>query len=401
MRHFSLSRVLELAFLRSSAVFGLSGIAFAVGTLLLARAMPVSEFGAFSLLLALFNIFCLLAPAGIDQIAVRHRLRASAKLLATSIAISIALAALVAFVVFRLGHLPFWSALALGGSIAIGGQVVTASGLLRAAGRLGVATWVFTGGNWGLLAIGVVGQWIAMPSASLPFTLFLLGQTAIAVVAWTMLLSASSGPSMRGVGIPWREAPSLLGVAAIGTIVLQLERIIIPPLMDLAALATFSVLSSVAIFPFRIMTSSLEFSLTPRLRGEASAARRRALFWLEMRGIAVVLVFGTALVLLLAPWAASWITGSKYQLTFPLLLAGCVSGAVKFLQTVARSVLTACGSAADLGLLNLAGGAGLVLGALGGVLGSQLSLPGIVLGVALGFALGTVPALVRTARLLR
>jgi O-antigen/teichoic acid export membrane protein len=396
-----LRRIVMLSILRSSAVFGLSGAAFAFGMLLLARVMPVEPFGELSLLLALFNIFCLLSPLGIDQIAVRHRLGASRGLLVISLSISVAVGAAVSLAMLAIGHLPSQDAVLLGASVAIGGMVVTASGLFRAAGQLGVAAWIFTGGNWGLLAIGMIGQWTTMPDATLPFLLYLLLQGVIAFGAWVFLLKKPQSGRPHRISIPWREAPALLGMAAIGTIVLQLERIIIPPLMDLAALATFSVLSSVAIFPFRIMTAGLEFSLTPRLRNELDAGRRRMLFWREMGIVAVVLAIGTMMVIAFAPWVAGWITAGKYELSLPLLLAGCLSGAVKFLQTIPRSVLTACGTAQDLAYLNLTGWAGLVLGIIGGAIGEQAGLPGIVIGVATGFALGNVPALARTRKVLR
>lgn len=396
-----LRRLVTISILRSSAVFGLSGAAFAFGMLLLARVMPVEPFGELSLLLALFNIFCLLSPLGIDQIAVRHGLGASRRLLLVSLSISVAVGAIVTLAMLAIGHLPPADAALLGASVAIGGMVVTASGFFRAAGRLGAAAWIFTGGNWGLLAIGVVGQWSGMPAATLPFLLYLLIQGGIAMGAWSILLRNRPKERVAPVSIPWRETPSLLGMAAIGTIVLQLERVVIPPLMDLTALATFSVLSSVAIFPFRVMTAGLEFSLTPRLRSEPDPDRRRTMFWREMGTITIVLIMGTVAVIALAPWIASAITAGKYELSLPLLAAGCLSGAVKFLQTIPRSVLTACGSAQDLAYLNLTGWAGLALGIAGGVIGQQAGLPGIIIGVAAGFALGNVPALARTRRVLR
>jgi hypothetical protein len=363
--------------------------------------MPIHAFGELSLLLAFFNIFCLLAPAGLDQIAVRYRIAASIKLLGITFVLGGGLGVVAGVVVHMLGALSGWLAVALGCSIWIGGLVVTASGLVRATGRLAAATWVFTGGNWGLLAVGLAGQWLAMPTAGLPFGLFVVGQSLIAIVAWAALLRGRTTDSSSAMIIPWREAAALLGMAAVATIALQLERLILPPLLGLTALATFTVLASVAIFPFRIVTSGFEFSFTPRLRNETNPARRRALFRRELVMIAIVLLGATAAVLAIAPWIVSWITVAKYQLPLPLLLAACVNGAVKFLQTIPRSVLTACGSADDLALLNLTGWMGLALGIIGGVIASPAGLIGVILGLSFGMIIGNAPAFFRMRNVLR
>src|SRR5687768_9014753 len=67
--------------LRTTAVFAISGFAFAMGTLLLARTMQVEEFGNLALAIALFNVFGLLAPIGIDQILLRHKIDPGPRLL--------------------------------------------------------------------------------------------------------------------------------------------------------------------------------------------------------------------------------------------------------------------------------------------------------------------------------
>lgn len=391
-------RLFSLSIIRSSAAFGLSGAAFAMGTLLLARSMPVEQFGELSLLIALYNIFCLLTPAGIDQIAVRHNLTPSARLFMTSLAICAALGAVVGVGTSTIGHLSAWDGAALGLAVTVGGLVVIASGLYRAAGNIGAAVWIFTGANWGLLAIGLAGQAMDMSTSRLPFTLFLLWQGVIAIAAWVALLRDMRPAGMtetRGIAIPWREAPALLGMAAIGTIALQLERVMIPSVIDLAALATFSVLASVAIFPFRVMTAAIEFSLTPRLRAETCSDRRRKVFWRELWTISGALVVASALVFITAPWLTIWITGGKYELSVALLFAACINGAAKFAQTIPRAVLTACGTAQDLNFLNMIGWVGLALAVLGGIIGVEYGLAGVIIGVALGTVIGNLPAFLR------
>ncbi|HET6621039.1 MAG TPA: hypothetical protein VFG64_13980, partial [Dongiaceae bacterium] len=60
--------------LAASLVFAFSGGAFALGNILLARHLPVAEFGRFGLVMALFLISSQVAPLGIDQLMLRRRI---------------------------------------------------------------------------------------------------------------------------------------------------------------------------------------------------------------------------------------------------------------------------------------------------------------------------------------
>lgn len=61
LRMLSRSRVLPFA-----GVYGLSGAAFVVGNLLLARVLPSLEYSVFALVVALMNVASRIAPAGAD-----------------------------------------------------------------------------------------------------------------------------------------------------------------------------------------------------------------------------------------------------------------------------------------------------------------------------------------------
>ena len=66
--------------------FGLGGVGFALGNLLLARALPPTAFGVFTLFLALVQMGASLAPIGLQGQVNRHPTRAvsPARLLLTS-----------------------------------------------------------------------------------------------------------------------------------------------------------------------------------------------------------------------------------------------------------------------------------------------------------------------------
>src|SRR6185436_7101435 len=88
--------------LRAAVGFGLGGVGFALGNLLLARALPPAQFGVFTLFLALVQMGASLAPIGLQGQVNRHPTRAvsPARLLLTS-AIVGATTAAVAAVVYR------------------------------------------------------------------------------------------------------------------------------------------------------------------------------------------------------------------------------------------------------------------------------------------------------------
>ena len=89
--------------LRAAVGFGLGGVGFALGNLLLARALPPAAFGVFTLFLALVQMGASLAPIGLQGQVNRHPTLAvsPARLLLTSAIVGAALAS-VAAVVYRL-----------------------------------------------------------------------------------------------------------------------------------------------------------------------------------------------------------------------------------------------------------------------------------------------------------
>src|SRR3954447_24172496 len=89
--------------LRAAVGFGLGGVGYALGNLLLARALPPAEFGVFTLFLALVQIGASLAPIGLQgQVNRRPGVAVSpGRPLLTSVIVAVATATL-ASVVYRM-----------------------------------------------------------------------------------------------------------------------------------------------------------------------------------------------------------------------------------------------------------------------------------------------------------
>jgi len=384
---------------RASAVYGLSGAAFAAGNLLLARSMPVAEFGRFALGLALFNIFAVIAPIGLDQVLLRHRLSLGPRIGGLLLLAGALVGGAVGLGAAAIADFPPAEAAVLATCILAGGLVFVVGAGLRASGKEPGALLAATAASWVLLLIGLLALLVPMATSLPPLALFAAGNVLAAAIGWAALRPA--WPAGTTVRIPWAEAVSLLSIAAIGTIMLQLERLLVPFALGLEELAVFSVLASVALFPFRMAVSGAGFGLVPKLRATGDLARRRRLVRDELVSVGALVVGAAFCVALLAPSVTHWLTNGRYEIGTALVLAACANGAAKVFQAIPRAILTGCGSERDIALLSRWGWFGLAVGALCGFAAAGWGLAGLLHGVALGSLVGTIPAGLLAARRLR
>jgi O-antigen/teichoic acid export membrane protein len=394
-------RLMRQPTLRATAVFALSGLAFAVGNLLLARTMPVEAFGQFALAIALFNVFGLLAPLGLDQAMLRHHIDPGPKLLAF-----LSLSGLIMGGVIGAGFIYYNDLSPLDGGalalvIAAGGVTAALVALARSRHREAASLLLVTAASWVLLLVGIASLIIPMENPLLPLALFSLGNLLAAAYGWRVMGKAHRVPPEQRAPIPWREAFSLLGIAAIGTVVLQLERLVIPLTIGIDALALFSVLASVAIFPFRLLTASAGFALVPKLRAAQSRAVKLRLIRHELLAVAALLVVSTLGIVALAPYATTLLTGGRYEIGIGLAMAACFNGYGKVLQSFPRALITACGDDRDIARLNRLGWIGLATSIAGAFAGGPWGLTGLLYGITLGSMVGTLPAVLMARRKLR
>src|SRR5690606_6759121 len=143
-----------------------------------------------------------------------------------------------------------------------------------------------------------------------------------AVVGW-MAYRALAGPAPPTLNLPWRLMISTATIVAGSVLVIQLERLAIGFLLEAQALAMFSVLASIAVFPFRLVTAGTGFVLVPGLRRIRDRDGRRRLVRRELQVILAVLVGTSALLCVVGPWLARWITAGRYAPSAWLVLAAC------------------------------------------------------------------------------
>ncbi len=376
----------------STALFAASGAAFAAGNLLLARTMPVPEFGRLALAIALFTLFGLLAPFGIDQLVLRARLAITGRLALLMSAMGGALGIVVAVGVTLSGGLRPAEAAMLAPTIAAIGLSVVVSGVLRSEGRTRDAVPYTTGASWILFSVGCIGLLTPFNTPFWPLTLIMAGNMLRATLGWRLLLSERRDRGrMDTVPIDWGQALSLLGLAAVGTALMQLERLIIPLALNLSDLALYAVLSSVAIFPFRLLIQAAGFTLTARLAATTDLAARRTLVRGELLIMSLLAGAATVVILLLVAPLTPFLTGGTYAIHEALVAAACLNGTVKLLYALPRAIVTVCGSKSQVARLNGVGMLWLVLAVAGGAIGAKWGLTGLVLGVSIGGLVAILP----------
>lgn len=386
---------------RATAAFALSGAAFAVGNLLLARTIPVSDYGRAALESALLNLFTVIGPLGLDQVLLRRTGHASWKLFGTAALLNTAVGFAVAAVSVRFYSLPFQEAVLLGIAIVASGTAGVASAGMRAQGRDTMPLIMVFGTNSLILLCGLYGFFGGHISVPKIMAVLAGGNVVLGAAAWIIFRRGDPSPGAPLGAIRWREAISLLGLVMVGALAIQLERLILPKTLGTEALAVFSVLSSVAIFPFRLVTSGAGFSLAPQLRAAESFAARKTVVIRELGSIVGLLSMVTLFIVAFAPLITSWITDGRYELGRTLVLVACASGAVKVIQALFRTVVIGCGSPRAIVSLNAINWIAIGVSILSGIAGSHWGLTGLILGMAMGSLVANLPALVIALRALR
>ncbi|MGK2909942.1 MAG: hypothetical protein ACSLE1_09130 [Sphingobium sp.] len=377
------AKIIQHPSFSASAVFLLSGAAFAVGNLLLARSMSVEAFGQFALALALFNIFVLVLPLGIDQFLLRHRIDPDARLIGMVAMAALVGGGAVSAAIVAIAGLSLAGGVALAVSIASGAIIVTANAALRSTARNRWGLAFTTGASWLLLLIGGIALLFPPDGAAAPILAFAAGNAAMAVVAVAMALEQRTIDAAPIV-IDWHETLTLLGVAAISTLALQVERLLVPAALGLDDLAIFAVLASTAIFPFRLLVAGTGFSLVPRLRRASGRRERRSIVLQEVLFMGGVALLASLVILIATPIVVPWLTGGAYAVSYALAGAACLNGVSKLAQAMTAAIVTGCGNKRDIAQLNGLSVLWLVVACASGLVGAHFGLIGLLVSISVG-----------------
>ncbi|HEX8756159.1 MAG TPA: oligosaccharide flippase family protein [Steroidobacteraceae bacterium] len=374
------------ASLRTAAAMGIGGVGFSLGSLLLARSLPTEEYGRMALVLGIVAVAGLTAPLGLDQIAARRGIRLDASwwraVLAAS-TLTAAGAAVVAGVVYHLSP-------SLVASVAL---ITLALGVAQSAGghfqgqqRLRAAVWVVQLLNGALALVAVLDLAIDLSTAG-EVCLLVAAVALLAAVAvlWRIRRREGAGDTQpRPWGLRW-EAMSLLTVQSCGAAFMQLERLLLGPIVGLHDLAVYSVLAALVSSPFRLLQAAVQFTLIPTLRLAPGARARRTKILREAALVLVTVAAGSVAIWVLAPPVASWLTAGRYVLPHALIAATLVSGFLKVLCGFTTAVVVSCGEQRGLRALSFVCWGSLGASVAGAFLSGPWGLVGVLYGIAAGW----------------
>lgn len=370
-------------------VFAAGGVGFAAGNILLARVLPEDEYGRVALFLAVTQLGTTLGPLGVETVINRHHLLASRGLLSRVSLTSGAVGALLAAMVFLFYE--FDSALG-----AVLGVTVFAAAVNRVAGaffqsrrKFGLSLFLILIHNWIVLLAVPVVLLFDEPQA-LPAALTVAcGYFAMAALGWwkgfeQRRTSQGAPPAVASKTI-LHEGLATVGVQLAVAALFQLDRLLIPHALSIRELATYSVVSSIAASPFRMLQTGFQFALLPRLRACDSVAAIRRLLRHEIVIASVVSVLAAAGVLIATPWLLDVLMKGRYTYAATLLPALVIVGFVRVWGGITGAMVAALGTAKQLATLNVCGWIALAVAAAGAFGASAAGLTGVVYGIGAGW----------------
>jgi hypothetical protein len=383
--------------LRTAVGFGLGGVGFALGNLLLARVLPPTQFGGFTLFLALVQIGASLAPIGLEG-QVNRRPRSPAPL-GRALLPSTLVAAVVALFGWSQYRLEPASVAALFVAVAAGGTSFVAAAVFQSRLRFGLAMTLSQGLSAVLLALGAVAVLVGGADPRLLAVVVAAYYVVASLLGWGWL-SRAPVPA-TGEAHSYREGLSLLGITAAALILMQLERLLTPRLLTLEDLATFAVVTTLVGSPFRMLQMGAGYTLLPRLSAATGGAERRRLVRHEALAVGLIAATAGMVMLVAAPWLARHLLAGKYVLSAALMVAALASGVMKLGDGFATTMVWALASARQLALLNWVSWTCAAIGIAAAWLGSRWGLIGLMYGVTFGWVCRGFVAGALAARLLR
>jgi hypothetical protein len=384
--------------LRASCAYGVGGLAFALGNLLLGRSLPVLEFALFSLVLSLVQIGIQIGPVGLNTVIIRHQLEPYPHhLLAvslTSATVGLVLAVLGRFL-YEIG--PLLLLLLLVCIIAgAAGTLVVAH--YRRERRFGSSLTYTQGPNLVILLAALAPPVCDVKGAWLPCLVVAVGYIAFASSGWMRLVAEKGETSSASPRLHWLEGLTVVGGEAAVALMIQLERLVIPVVLAIEDLATFAVLAAIVGSPFRTLQMGVGHTLLPRLRAAESALARKRILFMEAATVAFFMALTCAGVWFVIPLLVDWVLEGRYTLSPALVLATLISGLAKVTVAFGSTIVKAIGSSRHLHALMLLSWSAVGLGLAGAALGARWGLTGLVYGVGVAWLAKALGCLILASR---
>ncbi len=376
------------ASLRTAAAMGVGGVGFSLGSLLFARLLPTEQYGLVSLFLGIVAVAGLTAPLGLDQVVARRGISLDAAWRRTALGACVLTALGAAAVAALVYHLS--AALALDTALATLalGIAQCAGGHFQGQQHLRAAVWVVQLLNGALFLVAALDVGVGLNSASVVCLLVAAVAILGAAAIWRFVRRRQSvGDDLsKPWGLRW-EAMSLLTVQACSAGFMQLERLLLGPIVGLHDLAVYSVLAALVSSPFRLLQAAVQFTLIPTLRGAGGARARRAKVGREASLVFITIAAGSVAIWVLAPPVARWMTAGRYALSHALIAATLVSGFLKVLSGFTTAVVVSCGEERRLRILSFVCWGSISVSVAGAFLTGPWGLVAVLYGISAGWLL--------------
>ncbi len=387
--------------LRSIMVYGASGAGFAGANLILAYELPRQEYALFTLVLALVNLAAPASPLGLDALVLRRRLTIGQQVLKRLLLAASLVTGGFILVGHFIYHLGPWLLLIVAVS-SMGGAVMAVAGArLQSEQRFALALSLTQSPNVVLMVAALAAYAAGWKTAWPALVISAIGYATAAVVGWGIVRRDPAYGSDTTAQFAWGEALALAGLDASGLLLLQLDRLVIPWLLPLNALALFGVLSAIAGSVFRVLQMGVGYALIPRLRAATGIAQRRRLVRYDVLLVTVLMILGSLAVAVAVPLVKHFLLHGKYDLKPPLVLAVVVSGIAKVLNAFGKALVAGLALPDEVNTVNLLGWLSVGVAIAAAVLGSHWGLAGVIYGVGLGWLMRALAAFRICARHLR
>jgi len=384
--------------IKAASAFTLGGAAFALANLLLARSLSMQAYGQFSLVLTITVLGVMLGPLSLDAVVLRHRPGPRPMLFRSSLITGVVVATVAVAIGWAVYSIEAGYLTAVAVAIVAGSVTRLCASIYQSEQRFKVSLWLIQSQNITLILGAIVASWISVASAQVVFSAYALHWVVAAIVGVLSLRFVAGITTNDSWTIPWRENPPLFGYLVTVQLAAQLDRLIIPKLLDIESLATFGVLAALVIAPFKMFQMGVGYTLVPGLRTADSKSARRRILLHEAGVMALVIAGGAASGLILAPWIAELFLKGKYVLGSTLVSAAVIAASLRVLVMFVSSIVTALGNQNQLAWLNHGSWVALFASVAGGWWGSQWGLPGLIFGFASGSLLRIAVAVLIASR---
>lgn len=376
------------ASIRAAGALALGGVAFSLGSLVLARVLSTHAYGLVSLVLGIVAAAGLAAPLGLDQVVGRRGIPLDAVWRRASLGACLAMGFLTAIVAGLIYHLAGALCVCIGVSTLAIGLAQSGASHFQGQQRFGTAVWMLQLSNCTLALVALVTAAAGLTTETEVCALLAAaGAMTAAGVWWVVRRRQGSLRPASGPGRLWGEALSLMTIQGSNSVFLQLERLLLVPTVGVNDLATYGVLAALAASPFRMLQAAVRLTLVPRLRQARDARARRSLLGHEAGLVLGTLGGASAAIWVLAPPLAHWLLAGRCDLSEALVTAAVVSGLLKVCSGFTTAVVVSCAEERRIRLLSLISWGTIGASVGGAFLAAPWGLVGVLYGLSAGWAI--------------